>query len=274
MKAVLRIVLIVFASVAVLVAINFAPMVSLKTPAMREYTAHGLTVWAAPTDVDEVEPLAARVASQSAAVVEALDGVDASGVEIIVYPNRDALKRKTFGLAGMLMLPDWFIGRNTTDYVLIASPGEPGPAHTRESIVQASVHEYVHVMTDRRHREMGYWMKEGIALYLAGQVPDESAVRRHSDLTWAEFSSPNAMQFAEVGGYTLAYTMIEYLIDRYGWDAVVGLVDPQASYESVLGVTERELFDEWIATVRTRTAAHAPPPSSPIRRMHPPTRPA
>mgnify|MGYP006305475133 CR=1 FL=1 len=250
MKTFVRIVLIAVGSMVVLAAINFAPLISVKTPGMREYTAHGITVWATPEHAAEVEPLAERVASQSAAVVEALDGVDGSGVEIVVYPSRGALKRNTIGLVGMVLLPDWFIGRNTRDYVLIASPADSGPSHTRESIVQASVHEYVHVMTDRRYRELGYWMKEGIALYLAGQVPEASRVQQHSDLTYAEFSSPNAMQFAEAGGYFLAYTMIEYIIGEYGWDAVVDLIDPEASYESVLGMSERELYEAWIEDVR------------------------
>jgi hypothetical protein len=200
-----------------------------------------------------VDVLAGRIASQSAAVVEALDGVDAEGVEIIVYPSRAALHRKTIGLIGLL-LPDWFIGDNTRDYVLITSPAAPGPAHTRETIERAAVHEYVHVMTDRRHRELGYWLKEGIALYLAGQAPDAAEVRRHSDLTYEEFANPSALQFAEVGGYALAFTMIEYLVANYGWSAVVRLVDPEATYESVLGITERELYDQWIVTTRDKVA--------------------
>lgn len=251
MKTLIRIVLIAVASLVLLAAINFAPLISLKTPGMREYAAHGISVWATPEHAAEVEPLAERVASQSAAVVEALEGADAQGVEIIVYPSRGALKRKTIGLIGMVLLPDWFVGRNTRDYVLIASPADSGPSHSRESIVQASVHEYVHVMTDRRYRELGYWMKEGIALYLAGQVPEDARVQQHSDLTYAEFSTPSAMQFAEVGGYFLAYSMIEYMIEHYGWDAVVDLIDPAASHESVLGVSERELYEAWIEDVRS-----------------------
>ena len=159
--------------------------------------------------------------------------------------DRAALKRKTLGLAGHF-LPDWFIGRNTRDYVLITSPASPGPEHTRESVIQAAVHEYVHVLTDRRNPRLGYWLKEGIALYLADQRPEIQAIRATRDITLAEFSSPNAIQFANVGGYTLAYTLIAYLDEAYGWESVIALTAPGATYESVLGKDARSVFEEWI----------------------------
>jgi hypothetical protein len=236
-------------AVAALITINFAPMLSPKTPGMRERTSHGITVWATDQDQDEVERIAGRIASRSEAVAASLQGVDAHGVEVIIYPNRGALHRKTIGLAGVL-LPDWFIGDNTRRYVLITSPATPGPVHSRESIEQAAVHEYVHVMTDRTNKALGYWMKEGIALYLAEQTPTLGDIRSNSDLTYAEFANPSAIQFAEVGGYSLAYTLIEYIIEEYGWNSVIDLIDVDASYKSVIGLSERELYEEWIAEVR------------------------
>lgn len=249
MKHTLRIVLIVLAGIATLAAVNFAPMISLKTPGMREYTANGITVYATEKDSEEVETLTARIAEQSAGVTDALGGADGTDVGVIIYADQKALHRKTIGLAGAL-LPSWFIGDNTKEYVLITSPAEPGPSHTRESIEQAAVHEYVHVMTDRVYKQLGYWLKEGIALYLAEQTPESAAIRTHSDLTWEEFSNPNAIQFAEVGGYTMAYTLIEYLEANHGWQTVVDLVSGRADYQSALGMSERELYDRWIRAVR------------------------
>jgi len=135
--------------------------------------------------------------------------------------------------------------------VLITTPGKPGPAHSRESVEQAAVHEYVHVLTDRINKGLGYWLKEGIALYLAGQKPSIDSVHRYAAIPWEEYSRPNELQFAEVGGYTLAYTLVQYITEQYGWEAVVSLLPSGASIEQSLGLSPRGLFDEWKAWIHT-----------------------
>jgi hypothetical protein len=66
-----------------------------------------------------------------------------------------------------------------------------------------------------------------------------------ADISWEEYSQPNALQFAEVGGYTLAHTLIQFIVERYGWDAVVRLVPRDASMEKILGSSPRKLFNDW-----------------------------
>ncbi len=244
MKKALRIAAIVIGSIAAIAAINFAPMVSLKTPGMREYVSNGIRVYAVATDEAEAGRVTQRIVQQSARIISSLGAEAADDIAVIIYPDRKALHRKTIGLAGML-LPDWFIGDNTREFVLITSPAHPGPAHTRDSIEQAAVHEYVHLLTDRRNHNLGYWLKEGIALYLAGQEPGIASIRSHRDITWTEYSTPSALQFAEVGGYTLAYTLVAYIAREHGWDSVVALTAPGATFESAVGPTEREIFDSW-----------------------------
>lgn len=245
MKKRSKIALLVLGGVAGTLALNCLPMVSLKTPGMERFSAHGIELFAEPQDREEALQLARRIDSQSRAIVEALEIESSNDFGVIVYPGRKALHRKTIGLAGMVLLPDWFIGDNTREYVLITSPAVPGPSHSRESIEQAAVHEYVHLLTDRRNKALGYWLKEGFALYLAEQRPDSAALRQHRDITWEEFSRPSALQFAEVGGYSLAYNMMEHLVERYGWDRVVMLTAPGENWESVLGVSKRTVFEEW-----------------------------
>ena len=231
--------------IALAALINFIPMVSLKVPGMEEYSFHGITVFALEEDEPEAERVAARIFRRSAGIASALGAKEAE-VKVILYPGQKALHRKTIGLAGVF-LPDWFIGDNTREYVLITSPAAPGPAHSRESVEQAAVHEYVHVLTDRRNKKLGYWFKEGIALYLAEQKPSRDSLRAVSHITWEEYSRPNALQFARVGGYSLAYTLIEYIIEEHGWEAVIQLVEPGAASTSILGYGERELFERWKA---------------------------
>ena len=244
MKLLGKVMLWVAGALVVIGMINFAPLVSRKTPGMKHYTAEGISVYAHPRDAEEVERITEKIAGSRDRIAASFRGADTEGIEVIIYPNRAALKRKTIGLAGLL-LPDWYIGKNTSDLVLITSPAQPGPAHTRQSVEQAAVHEYVHVLTDRQNKGMGYWLKEGFALYLAGQEPDPADVLGNRDITYEEFSTPNAVQFAEVGGYSLAYTMMEYLETQYGWDRVLDFLEPGKDFAEVTGRSEREFFEEW-----------------------------
>jgi len=228
------------------VLVNFAPMLSLQTPAMDEYHSHDLVVFAEPADEVEVAGISARIDSSREKVLQALSTVASKGIRVIIYPSQGALRRKTLGFIGMLLLPDWFIGRNTRDTVLIVSPAAPGPQHTRDSVTQAAVHEYVHVLTDRRNPHLDYWLKEGIALYLAEQIPSNRLIRHERDLTFEEFDHTNPLKFANVGGYTLAYTLIDYLEQTYGWNQVIALIEPEATYISELGLNKQSLFDDWM----------------------------
>jgi hypothetical protein len=117
-------------------------------------------------------------------------------------------------------------------------------------VVQAAVHEYVHVLTYRRNRKLDYWLLEGLAVYLAKQIPPDDVVRESSrNLSFDEFEETNAIEFANVGGYALAHNLVAYLEERYGWNQVMALVAPGATYESVLGVGTREVFDAWQAHI-------------------------
>ena len=248
MRKPVRILLIVAAVLAVITLVNVAPMISRRTPRMEQYESHGITVYAEPTDRAEVDRIAARISDRTASVVGALGATSASGISIIIYPSNKVLHRKTIGLAGVF-LPDWFIGNNTTDFVLITSPANPGPVHDRESIELAAVHEYVHVLTDRRNRGLSHWLREGIALYLAGQTPTSATIRSYRDISFQEFSLNGPIRFANVGGYALAYTLIDYITTEFGWQAVVDLIEPGATYQSVLGISDRELYERWRLTL-------------------------
>ncbi|HDQ14876.1 MAG TPA: hypothetical protein ENN41_08705 [Sediminispirochaeta sp.] len=149
--------------------LNFTPMISLKTPGMREFSSHGTTVYAMEKDAAEVE--------------------------------------------------------------------------------RAAVHEYVHVLTDRRNKGMDYWLKEGFSLYLAGQQPSAEAIRRARDITFHEFQNPNAIQFAEVGGYTLAYALMEYLEQEYGWERVLEFLQPDHGYPEVTGYDKELVFKDWLMDI-------------------------
>jgi len=230
--------------IIVLALINFLPLASLKTRKMQRYSIDGIQVYAEQKDSTNAERIVSRIQKSSRQIHDALGIEDDQSIELFIYPDRKALHRKTIGFAGWF-LPDWYIGRNSTERVYITSPSEPGPAHSRESIEKAAVHEYVHAMTDRQNKKMGYWMKEAFALYLADQEPESAALRAHSKITFAEYKTQNPMEFAEVGGYSLAYNYLQFLIEEFGWKRVLGFLNPEKTFEDITGRKEEVVFQQW-----------------------------
>jgi hypothetical protein len=244
----LKITAIILSGIIVLAAINFSPMVRQMSVGMKKHQISGVTVFAVDDDLQEAADIVERINTSRDKLSRALAMADIDDVRIYVYPNQKILHIKTIGLAGLL-LPDWYIGKNRSNAVLITSPANPGPAHSYESVVQAAVHEYVHVLTDSRNKDMSYWHKEAFALYLAEQVPDATALASHRDITFQEFSTGNAMEFAHCGGYNLAYHYIEYLKERYGWERVLELLDPNKSADDIFGRSLKQVFTEWKASI-------------------------
>lgn len=241
----------IFLTLGFLVVINFIPMISLKTPAMEKYELSGITTYVQPSDLASARRIASNIAAHAAPVTARLDTKLQDDISLIVYPGIKRLHVKTIGLAG-IFLPNWYIGKNTRESVLIVSSDNPGPAHSRASVEKAAVHEYVHVLTDRHNQPMDYWLKEGFALYLAEQTPSDQAVRSRLDITGEEFSTSNAIRFAEVGGYTIAYVLVEYLESAYGWDTVLRFLEPGSDFVSVLEMERTEVLEEMKDWKRSR----------------------
>ncbi len=244
MRIGIKIITYAFVLIVVVALINFLPLISLRTRNMQKYTIDGMTVFAEKKDFANAERIVSNIHKSSHRIHDALGMQEAQNIDLYIYPNRKALHRKTIGFAGWF-LPDWYIGRNSSDSVFITSPSEPGPGHTRESIEKAAVHEYVHVMTDRQNKHMGYWMKEAFALYLADQEPSLPSLRASRQITFAEYKTQNPIEFANVGGYSLSYNFMQYLIAEFGWESVLGFLNPENSFEDITGRDEEEVFQQW-----------------------------
>ena len=46
------------------------------------------------------------------------------------------------------------------------------------------------------------------------------------------------------------YTLARYLIERHGFDAVIRLIRAPGRYEEALGLTEDQLYDNWVLFLR------------------------
>ncbi len=153
--------------------------------------------------------------------------------------------------------PDWVVGSCIGDEILMVSPLNPGSVHTYESLMQVIVHEFVHIAVyyacgNKVVAELPKWLNEGYAQYEAGQVNDhirnsvESSLRKNVPPTWTQLNTASAMEFGHMNGYGLSVTIVEFLIDTYGFEKLVLLIKEPGNIETIYGLPENTLEKQWV----------------------------
>lgn len=167
-------------------------------------------------------------------------------VEVRIYPDM-----KTFhkNIVGNIDSPDWLVGITQHGIIHIVSPLNPGPAHKYDSILKIAVHEFIHILV-KKINSQGVWrfLDEGLALFGAEQLED-----RHKDILASAVLSKkiptiNELEsdFVEQNGFVFAYTIIEFIIKRYGFAKLNELIRNPSDFRKIFNTTEDEFEEEWI----------------------------
>lgn len=187
---------------------------------------------------------------EARAAVEAYFGRPVPKRVLYVYKDQREFQRQKHRLLSLFVRPDWYIGDNIGETALIVSPSTAVRGHTRESILAAIPHEYVHTVVYSINPDCPLWINEGAALYLANgrgrRIDPERGLP-----PIRIFTSENSLYFAEHGGYSYAQTFIEYVERRYGRGRVVELVE-RGDIPAVLGRPLAAVYEEWAAYLRER----------------------
>lgn len=151
--------------------------------------------------------------------------------------------------------PSWVVGTAWGDSeIRMVSPRNPGPVHSYSSLIQVAVHEFTHCVTMRlaggKSNPQSYiWLWESIALYEAGQFRNPSSIAYMRDGSYPKFLDVrNQVQNPEI--YDMGYTVMEYLVETFGYETVRQLVQKGGSVQAALGLTDAEFYSEWYAFVR------------------------
>jgi hypothetical protein len=171
-------------------------------------------------------------------------------LEIFVYKAQSSLWMRKYGLVTLLIAPTWYVGDNQGAAVKLVSPNTPVRGHTHDSILNAILHEVVHSVNYRKNPRLSYFWNNGLATYLAEQVPPEGSVSYLDAPTLEQTHTSNEIQFGEMGGYFYSYSYIAYLDQAYGWDRVVDFASGGKTYEQVFGTSEQAIYDAWLASLK------------------------
>lgn len=177
-------------------------------------------------------------------------------ISIEVYPDLP-----TFHLAvGEPDAPDWFMGVTEHNTIKIASPLHPGPAHTYESILKSTVHLFTMWLVKDRNPAAPKWLYQGVGGYAAGLMTREyinvmltDPVQRGQFPSFSDLED-HSWDFETKRGFEFSCTLAEFVLQRYGADALQAIIANPRDYERAFRCSESELHQQWkeMLTARIR----------------------
>lgn len=116
------------------------------------------------------------------------------------------------------------------------------------------MHEFVHIIVNQINDDTPRWLNEGIASYEA----------KDNDENWIKESVKNGLlsnmipsfkdldtgddfeAFFKCNGYQYSYTIVESIVNLFGYDKLYRLIKSPNSFLEVFGITEDEFQNKWI----------------------------
>jgi len=170
-------------------------------------------------------------------------------IDVFIYPDLESFHTNANWLGANP--PDWFIGQcNEKDVIKLVSPLNPGPAHSYESVLGGSVHEFAHAFNYqivRTRQRIPVWLFEGFASYAARfPLPNTNIIRQRINngvMPTLEYFD-NDSHLVDENLYSFSYTVVEYIVNEYGYENLSQFLKIHTRYEDAFGVgITEEVFE-------------------------------
>lgn len=154
-----------------------------------------------------------------------------------VFPTREDYKKwKGYGDKYKNWMVGDFDGKNTIAIIYYKDSGR-----TEKDMVQVACHELSHFLLAKHFKVKSEVLDEGLACYLAGQMPCKNLENPPSIKMLDE-------NFADNGGYTFAPIYVWYLIQKFGKKLFIKLLKKKKIYKFIPKNFEVEAIEEYKKT--------------------------
>jgi len=223
---------------------------NLKTSIMHELVRENLTLYyeqekqAAHAVLYALETGRNRIAAQLVIAMHPM-------VHIFVYDDLPTLHEKYEVLYGRKPA-EWVVGTCEGNIILLVSPANPGEDHDFDSLVDVALHEMAHIYNQQLNASMFMWIDEGLATFLSNQNPENYGYKIEYCPTFEEMQTNDSTVFADAEGYALSYFYIAYLVNTFGWDAVLTLAKTN-DYMMAFSRSAQNVYADWIQSLHAKT---------------------
>ncbi len=182
---------------------------------------------------------------KSELIYKRMNHVRKEPIDVYIYKTQASLAIREAGFITLAIAPPWHIGDSHNGNIMMVSPNTKVKSHTHDSILTATLHELVHSIVYRMNSDLSYFWDNGLATYLADQVPKTDDYDINKIPSIDDMHTEDGLKFGNMGGYAYSYFYIQYLDKTYGWDKVVAYAKGEGDYNEVFNKTEKEIYNEW-----------------------------
>lgn len=177
-------------------------------------------------------------------------------VKVEIYPDLKLYHIRTFGE----QTPDWAVGNfDPVDRVLrMVSPNNPGPVHSRRSVLGIATHEFAHcvILAHRGWSRKGLpnWLDEGTAEYYSDDFSqsDRKAVQDAVKADRIPSLADLEKDFAKRSGYAFSYTIADFIVSTFGEDRLPAFLKDPSAYEGAFSMSRDEFEAAWQGHLRKK----------------------
>lgn len=159
---------------------------------------------------------------------------------------------------GLINAPNWIRGGIGGGKIVIASPLNPPPGSEFDNVLNTAVHEFVHLIVNKINKDTPRWLNEGIASYEAKDNNEKWIRKTINDglvsniiPTFKDLDTGGDFEmFFKRNGYQYSYTIVESIIEEFGYDKLYNLIKSPNNFVDVFGITESQLQNKWMEYIK------------------------
>lgn len=128
-------------------------------------------------------------------------------------------------------------------------------------ISKTAVHEFTHAVVlkllidrephpldvegfDKKFSKLPVWIWEAVSVYEAGEFHDPKSLEYFKNGKYPQISELNNRSKGQKI-YTCGYTLIEYILNTYGQDTLIRLIESYGDIQTILNITEEQFSKDW-----------------------------
>lgn len=155
--------------------------------------------------------------------------------------------------------PEWIRGGlGAAGKIVIASPLNPPPGSKFDNVLNTAIHEFVHIIVNKINDATPRWLNEGIASYEAKDNDENWIIKTIKNgllnnmlPTFKDLDTGEDFEtFFKRDGYQYSYTIVESIIENFGYDKLYSLIKSPNNFVDILGMTEQQFQDNWIKYIK------------------------
>ena len=166
--------------------------------------------------------------------------------EIMVYTHET--KQHLHSALGISNGPNWLRAGGAWGILHIA----PFECFNDIKSERAAVHIFAQIVINRINPQIPYWLMQGAAAYLA-QWLDRNRIEKVVNKNYEDISktllkdiSTDFETFKDKGGYELAYTIMEFIVENYTYSHITHYIKEPDNYTGIFNCTKEEFQARWL----------------------------